>query len=67
MEHGQLAGRAAKEFQLYANRDHRAALQRKQLIEARKEFIENASKAIVSREGKGGGGECEHSHSERGG
>ena len=39
--------RAVQEYQHHARQDHRAALQRKQLIEARKEFIENQSKAKV--------------------
>jgi len=41
--------RAVQEYQHHARQDHRAALQRKQLIEARKEFIENQSKAKVSQ------------------
>ena len=47
VEQSQLAGRVAHDYQQHANRDHRAALQRKLLIEARKKFIESRSKDKV--------------------
>ena len=45
-----------KDYQQHLRPDRRAILQRKQLIEARKEFIENKSRAKVGVGGGGGGG-----------
>ena len=48
MENAQNAKKVAVDYVQHARQDHKATLQRKQLIEARKEFIENQSKAKVS-------------------
>ena len=48
LEHTQLARKAAVAYQQHSRQDHKAAMHRKTLIEARKEYIENQSKAKVT-------------------
>ena len=55
-----MAKKTSTEYQSHQRGDHRQVLQRKQLIEARKEFIENTQKEKVSIS------ECCHSFRELG-
>ena len=48
MEQAKTYRKVLLEYHQHARQDHKSVLSRKQLIEARKEFIESKSKAKVS-------------------
>lgn len=50
-EQGVLAKKTSTDYQNHQRGDHRQVLQRKQMIEARKEFIENTQKEKVHEHG----------------
>ena len=57
-EQGVLAKKTCTDYQNHQRGDHRQVLQRKQMIEARKEFIENTQKEKVHEHGMSVSSRC---------